>query len=155
MHPHSSLLETLYNSLNKKDHAGMAACYHPDAEFEDIAFTLRGKSRIHAMWHMISEGDLQATFTIREADDQAGVVDVVDDYTFRDTGRRVHNVIRSEFRFRDELIISHHDYCDALKWGMQALGPVKGFMSWLVPSKRREMAMAKLEKFIAEHSEYV
>lgn len=35
-----------------------AACYHPDATFEDIAFPLRGKKQIHGMWHMIAETDL-------------------------------------------------------------------------------------------------
>lgn len=154
MHPHSSLLNKLYTCLKAKDHAGMAACYHPDAEFQDIAFALRGGKQIHAMWHLICETDLRATFTIRQVDDQTGIVDLVDDYTFRDTGRPVHNVIRSEFRFRDGLIIEHRDSCNALKWGIQALGPVKGVMSWLVPSKRRETAMDKLEKFIASHPEY-
>lgn len=154
MHPNSSLLEKLYTCLNAKNHVGMAACYHPDAEFQDIAFTLRGNKPIHAMWHLISEGDLKASFTIRQVDGQTGMVDLVDDYTFRDTGRPIHNLIQSEFRFEDGLIVQHHDSCNALQWGMQALGPVKGVMSWLIPSKRREMAMAKLQKFIAIHPEY-
>lgn len=154
MHPQASLLEKLYTCLDGKDHEGMAACYHSEAEFQDIAFTLRGKKQIHAMWHMISETDLRASFTVRQIDDQSGTVDLVDEYTFRDTGRRVRNVIRSEFHFRDGLIIEHRDSCDALKWGVQALGPVKGLLSWLIPSKRRAGAMEKLDKFIASHPEY-
>lgn len=155
MHPHETLLEKLYTCLDGKDHEGMAACYHPEAVFQDIAFTLRGKKQIHAMWHMISESDLRASFTIRQVDDQSGTADLVDDYTFRDTGQHVHNVIRSEFRFRDGLIIEHLDSCDALKWGVQALGPVKGVLSSLFPGKRRAAAMEKLDKFIANHSEYL
>jgi ketosteroid isomerase-like protein len=150
----TQLLERLYTCLNAKDHAGMAACYDPDADFEDIAFTLHGKKRIHAMWHMICETDLQAASTIRQVDERAGIVDLIDDYTFRDSGRPVHNVIRSEFRFRDGLILEHRDSCNALRWGMQALGPVKGALSWLVPSIRRKIAMAKLESFIATHKQY-
>ena len=154
MNPHAELLEELYRCLEGKDHQGMAACYHPDASFQDIAFALRGKKQIHAMWHMISETDLRASFTVSRADAQTGTADLVDDYTFRDTGRRVHNVIRSEFRFRDGLIVEHRDSCDALKWGMQALGPVKGVLTWLIPATRRAKAKTKLKKFIDRHPEY-
>ena len=144
----SLLLEKLYTCLNNKDHTGMATCYHPDADFKDIAFTLHGKKQIHGMWQMISETDLKASFTIIDVDDETGRVDSEQGYTFRDTGRRVHNIIHSEFRFQDGLIIEHLDSCNALKWGIQALGPVKGILSWLVPSKRRELAMKKLEKYL-------
>jgi hypothetical protein len=154
MHSHAALLAKLYGCLDGKDHQSMASCYHPHATFMDIAFTLHGRKRIHAMWHLIAETDLRATFRVLRADDQTGTVDLTDDYTFRDTARHVHNVIRSEFRFRDGLIIEHRDSCDALKWGMQALGPVKGVFSWLIPAIRRSKAMTKLEKFIASHPEY-
>jgi hypothetical protein len=154
MNNHSLLLEKFYTCLNNKDHAGMAACYHLDADFKDIAFTLHGRKQIHAMWHLISETDLRATFTIIKVDDETGIVQLVDDYTFRDTGRAVHNEIQSDFHFQDGLIIEHRDSCDALKWGIQALGPVKGAISWLVPSTRQAKAMEKLEKFVNSHPEY-
>jgi hypothetical protein len=150
----AAVLEKLYTCLDRKDHDGMAACYHRDAVFQDIAFELRGRKRIHAMWHMISETDLRASFTIRRIDGRTAVVDLVDDYTFRPTGRRVHNVIRSDFHFVDGLIIGHHDSCSALRWGVQALGPAKGVASWLVPGARRRMAMATLARFIQRHPEY-
>lgn len=157
MHPHAALLEKLYGSLNGKDDQSiksMASCYHPDATFQDIAFRLRGKKQIQAMWHLISETDLRASFKVLRADDEAGTVALTDDYTFRDTGRPVHNVIRSQFRFRDGLIVEHRDSCSALKWGIQALGPVKGVLSWLIPATRRAKAKTKLDKFIVDHPEY-
>jgi ketosteroid isomerase-like protein len=154
MHPHAALVEKLYTGLDRKDHQVMASCYHPEATFQDIAFTLRGKQRIHAMWHMIAGTDLRASFTLLHVDDQTAAVNLIDEYTFRDTGRRVHNVIRSDFRFRDGLISEHRDSCDSLRWGIQALGPIKGTLSWLVPAIRRAKANAKLEAFIAEHPEY-
>jgi ketosteroid isomerase-like protein len=154
MHPNAALLEKLYRCLDGKDHDGMAACYHPDAIFEDIAFRLRGKKQIHAMWHMIAESDLRATFTVSGADDQFGTADLVDDYTFRDTGRHVHTVIRSEFRFRDGLVVEHKDFCHALSWGVQALGPVKGVISWLIPATLKARAKAKIDSFVARHPEY-
>lgn len=154
MHSPVALLQTLYSCLNRKDHAGMAECYHPDAEFQDIAFTLKGRKSIHAMWHMISTTDLRAEFKVQHADERSGTVHLVDDYTFKDTGRPVHNVIQSEFQFRGGLIIRHHDKCNALRWGIQALGPVKGVLSWLVPSSRRAKANEKLDAFIRTHPEY-
>jgi len=149
MHANSKLLEKLYTCLGQKDPDGMAECYHSDAEFQDIGFTLDSKKKIHAMWRLICATDLRSSFTIVAADSETGTADLIDDYTFPDTGRRVHNVIRSEFRFRDGLIIRHHDSCNALRWGIQALGPVMGVLSWLFPAKRRTKAMAKLEEFIA------
>ena len=87
MHPHATLLEKLYTSSDGKDHQGMASCYHPEASFDDIAFNLRGKKQIHAMWHMVAETDLRASFKVLQADGQTGTVDLIDDYTFRDTGQ--------------------------------------------------------------------
>ena len=150
----TEVLERLFTCLNEHDHVGMAACYHPDAVFRDIAFALRGRKRIHAMWHMVSEADLRASYTIRRVDGRTATVDLVDDYTFRPTGRRVRNVIRSDFHFVDGLIIEHLDSCSPLRWGVQALGPAKGVASWLLPAARRNRAMATLDGFIASHPEY-
>jgi hypothetical protein len=154
MHPSRSLLNTLFSALDGHDHEAMAGCYADTAEFTDIAFTLRGKRQIHAMWHMIAETDLRASFEVLHADDGRAEARVIDDYTFRDTGRRVHNVIHSRFRLQDGLIVAQHDSCDALRWGVQALGPVKGVLSWLFPAARRSAAMDKLARFIAHHPEY-
>jgi ketosteroid isomerase-like protein len=154
MHPNATLLEQLCRALVNKNHQAMAACYHEEATFQDIAFSLRSKKQIHALWHMIAETDLRATFKNIQADAQTGSVDIVDEYTFRDTGRRVVNPIHSEFRFRDGLIIAQHDHCNAWKWCQQALGPVKGFMAWSIPAIRRSKAKKKLDEFSAIHPEY-
>jgi len=154
MQPNVDTLTELYASLDGKDHQRMAACYAPDAMFEDIAFHLEGRKQIHAMWHMIAETDLRASFEIIKVDEQSGTVRLIDNYTFRDTGRKVHNVISSQLRLRDGLIIEHRDSCNALNWGIQALGPLKGVGSWLFPAFRRAKAKAKLEVFIARHPEY-
>jgi len=154
MHPNAAVLDKLFNCLNVKDHQGMADCYAPDASFADIAFALSGRKQIQAMWHMISKTDLSATFAVVNADEQTGEVEVTDDYRFSDTGRRVRNPIRSRFRFRDGLVVEQQDSCNALSWGVQALGPVRGVLSWVFPEKRKAMAMAKLAAFIKGHPEY-
>jgi ketosteroid isomerase-like protein len=152
MHPNAELLRTLYTCLSHKDADGMAACYHPDATFHDIAFDLSGRDQIHAMWDMVRHAQgFKATFKIIGADDEKGSADLVDDYVFGATGRHVRNVIHSEFTFRDGLIHQHRDSCDAFSWSIQALGPVKGAVAWLVPALRRGMARKKLDAFIGQH----
>src|SRR5262245_4135003 len=50
MQHNAKLLEQLYNSLGRHDYQAMANCYHPDARFRDIAFDLKGRDQIRAMW---------------------------------------------------------------------------------------------------------
>lgn len=154
MHPNESLIQKLYTGLQNHDHQAMADCYHPNATFRDIAFSLRGKKQVHAMWHKISETDLKATFTVKSADDLTGEADLIDDYTFTDTGRRIHNEINSHFQFQDGLIIAHHDDCNAVKWGQQAFGYWKGLVVGLIPFLRAHKAKILLEEFIKQHPEY-
>jgi hypothetical protein len=56
MHANVVLLQKLFTSLNEHNHQAMADCYHAEAAFRDIAFDLRSKEQIHAMWQMICEG---------------------------------------------------------------------------------------------------
>ena len=58
-------------------------CYAENASFRDIAPKLEGRTRIHAMWHMICDGDTRTTFKVDQVDDRTAFVTVVDDYTFR------------------------------------------------------------------------
>ncbi len=150
----AGLLERLFEGLRARDHAAMAACYQPDATFEDIAFRLNGRKAIHAMWHMIADSDLRATYAIERAEESGGLAHWTAEYTFRDTGRPVRNEIVSRFTFRDGLIATQVDESDALRWGMQALGPVGGLATWIAPPLRRRKAQAKLDAFIQAHPEY-
>jgi Ketosteroid isomerase-related protein len=149
MHPNAVLLDRLFNALNRKDHATMASCYHPDATFHDIAFDLKGRPRIHAMWQMICErSNVTATVTVVHADDGDGRVNVVDDYTFSDTGLPVHNIIESRFKFRDGLIAQHIDLCDPKAWATMALGDgLPGFLAGRIRLIRSIKARWKLWQF--------
>jgi SnoaL-like domain len=154
MHANAVLLQQLFNGLNHHDHHKMAACYHLDATFQDIAFDLRGRKQIHAMWHMICDGDIRATFDVVDADDHSGQVKLVDDYTFSSTGRAVHNIIDSHFRFRSGLIVEHHDHCDPRAWASMALGGISGFFAGRLQFLRSRKAKEMLEKFIEHHRQY-
>jgi len=153
MHPHAQLLDKLFNALNQRDAAAMAACYHPDATFHDIAFDLHGRKEIGDMWRMICTSDIRATFEVVDANDSVARVSLIDDYTFSDTGRAVHNVIDSRFRFDHGLIVEQRDTCDPHAWGAMAIGGVGGFLAGRVPALRRRKARRKLATFVAEHPE--
>ena len=154
MHPNTQLLDKLFRGLNNHDHRAMAKCYHPEATFHDIAFDLKGRRRIHAMWHMISTGDIRATFEVIEAGDSEATVKVLDEYTFTDTRRAVRNPIESRFTFKDGLIIEQRDQCDAKAWAAMALGGLAGFLAGRIHLLRSRKANQKLAAFIGKHPEY-
>lgn len=149
MHDNAKLLDKLYGSLNRHDFQSMASCYHPHATFHDIAFDLMGKDQIRSMWQMICTGDIRCTFEVVQADSECGLVNLVDEYTFKETGRPVRNSIESRFRFQDGLIIEHRDYCDARAWAAAAVGGIGGFLAGRLRFLRARKARAKLEKFAA------
>ena len=148
MHQHAAVLQQLYSSLDQHHATAMMDCYHAEATFHDIAFDLRGKDQIRAMWQMICSGDIRTTFEVVRVDDRVGVVKLVDEYTFSDTGRRVRNPIESRFRFRDGLIIEHRDCCDARAWADAALGGVSGFLAGRLRFLRAWKARVMLRPFL-------
>lgn len=152
VHPNEQLLTKLFNCLNAHDHVGMAECYAEDATFLDIAFTLKNKKQIHAMWSMACsdnkagvKSDIAATVKELSANDSTGRAIVIYDYTFRDTGREVHNQIVSMFEFRAGKISKQTDDCDAAAWARQAFGGFKGFVAGHIGFVRRGKAMKKLK----------
>jgi hypothetical protein len=156
-HENALRLEKFYKSLQNKDHQTIADCYGENTTYTDIAFDLRGKKQIHAMWHMICETDLELlSYHVENADARNGSARWVAKYTFNDNGtkRKVRNELRSSFEFKGGLIDKHTDDCDVRKWAMQALGPVKGIAAWLVPGLRHKTAKEKLRSFIDRHPVY-
>jgi hypothetical protein len=158
MERNRALLEKFFTSLAGDDHEAMAECYAPEATFDDIAFELRGKKKIHAMWHMITDSDLCMTYRVESCGPRDAVVCWVARYTFGETeekpGRRVRNELCSTFVLQDGLIVGQHDHSDARRWCVQALGPIKGPLAWMIPRLREGQAAKKLEDFIGRHPQY-
>jgi SnoaL-like domain len=159
MHTNAVLLQRLFSSLNQHDHEAMAACYHSQSTFTDIAFDLRGRQQIHAMWHMICQpddhtSDIRAMFHVIHADDRSGWVNLIDDYTFSSTRRKVTNVIDSHFTFEESLIVEQHDFCDPRAWAAMALGGARGFFATQFHYLRSLKARQMLHRFVDKHSEY-
>lgn len=154
MNPNGGVLNRLFSALNRGDHEVMAACYASDATFEDIAFRLKGQPRIHAMWHMICETDIKATFEVVLEDEKEGRVKLVDHYTFQETGKKVDNIIDSRFRLQNGFIVEHRDFCDPQKWATMAMGTALGFLPGRFRPMRSSMAFLKLWMFRRKHPEY-
>jgi ketosteroid isomerase-like protein len=154
MHPNAVLVTRLYESFQRLDGDGMAACYQPDATFSDPVFQdLRGP-QVPAMWRMLAgrAKDFRLTFRDVRADDAQGSAHWEATYAFGKAGRRVHNRIDATFAFRDGKIARHVDRFDLYAWTRMALGPTGALLGWtpMVQGKVRREAMAGLEKFMAE-----
>ena len=148
-------IEKFYAAFERLNADAMAACYAPDATFEDEAFSLQGRERIGAMWAMLTEAvqakgrdvwRLEASqITERSAHWEAT-------YRFSATGRRVHNVIDAKFEFdASGLITRHRDRFDFWRWSRQALGLPGLLLGWtpMLRAKVRAQAAKNLDRFIA------
>lgn len=155
---HIQLIHQFYSSFQRKDYAGMIACYHPLIEFSDPVFTdLKGKEA-GAMWHMLIErgADLTLEFSNVQAQGNTGSAHWEADYTFSASKRPVHNVIDATFTFQDGKIIRHRDSFDLWRWSRMALGTTGVLLGWtpVVQQRVRATAMKGLRAFIAKHPEY-
>lgn len=158
MNSNKQLIEKFYTSFQQKNWEGMQECYDDTVTFSDPVFQhLKGKE-VFAMWHMlISAGkDLTLSFKNIKSNDLSGSCQWDAHYSFSRTGRKVHNVIQAEFKFKNGKIIEHRDSFDLWRWSRMALGTSGTLLGWspIVQNKIRRTAQSSLRKFIAEHPEY-
>jgi len=154
----TNLITTFYDAFERRDHAGMNACYHPDIHFSDPVFTDLYGDEVKAMWHMLCKrgAGLDVTFRDVHADGNTGRAHWEARYTLSKEGNEIHNVVEASFEFRDGLIIRHRDDFDLWRWTRMALGSTGTLLGWSPPiqNKVRAMAMAGLDRFMEEHPEY-
>ncbi len=158
-HANAELLKKFYTAFANLDAETMASCYHENAEFEDPAFSLRGKKEIAGMWAMLCTAVKEKgrdvwtlDFSGISADDTHGKAHWEPLYRFSATGRMVHNIIDAEFAFKDGLIISHRDHFDFWRWSKQALGTPGVLLGWssFLKKKVRAQAAKNLAVFLAK-----
>ena len=144
------VLERFYSAFAQRDHSAMGACYHAGARFSDPVFPDLDEAQVRAMWRMLltSGTDLRITYEVLQAEETRGKVRWQAWYPFSRTGRKVHNVVTSEFVIQDELIIVQRDRFDFWRWSRQALGTPGVVLGWspLVRNKVRRVAAAGLRK---------
>ncbi|MBL0164858.1 MAG: nuclear transport factor 2 family protein [Xanthomonadales bacterium] len=145
-------LERLHAAFAVRDGKTMAACYHPDARFRDPVFDLRG-DEIGAMWQMLCSrsADLRIESSGLKVEGDSGRADWQAWYPFSTTGRKVHNIIHSEFQFSAGLIIEQIDAFPFWRWSRQALGPAGLLLGWtpLLRNKVRATAREALRRYMA------
>lgn len=149
----AELISTFYEAFAHGDAEAMVACYHPDVVFTDPAFgQLRGEDAKN-MWRMLcrSSKDLAVVATDIAVADGRGQAHWDADYTFA-TGRKVHNVIASEFDFAEGLIIRHTDTFDFARWSGQAFGfpgQIIGRVPVVPQAAMQQVARRKLSNYSA------
>ncbi len=144
MHPNAELITRFYSAFQKLDAETMAQCYADTIHFSDPAFPdLKGRAAAD-MWRMLCSraADFSLTFDSVQADDQQGSAHWIASYTFSQTGRRVVNDIRAEFRFANGRIVRHVDSFDLWRWSRQALGFKGLLLGWSPMLKKAVQAQA-------------
>jgi SnoaL-like domain len=148
-------IERLYAAFARLDADAMAACYAPDARFDDEAFSLRGRAQTGAMWAMLcdavkTKGRDVWKLEVSNVTERSAHWEAT--YRFSATGRLVHNIIEAEFEFDSErLITRHRDRFDFWRWSRQALGAPGLLLGWtpMLRAKVRAQAAKNLERFTA------
>ena len=148
-------IERFYAAFAQLDHHRMQACYAPQAQFDDEAFSLRGAEQIGGMWRMLCQ-TTRAKGQAHWRLDASAITDTSAHweahYLFSATGRLVHNKVDAQFEFDAQgLITRHRDRFDFWAWSRQALGTpglLMGWSPWL-RAKVRAQAAANLQRFVA------
>jgi ketosteroid isomerase-like protein len=150
---HQDLIRQFYSAFQRRDYATMQSLYHADAVFSDPVFPNLSSKEVQGMWEMLltSAKDLKIEFNEVRADQYTCRCNWDAWYTFSKTGRPVHNQIKAQFEFRDNLIYRHTDTFNLWKWSQQALGLPGLLLGWspIVRNKVRSMAGKNLSNFLS------
>jgi ketosteroid isomerase-like protein len=159
MHPNQTTLNNFYQAFSRLDAEGMAACYADDVQFEDEAFSLRGKAEVAGMWRMLcaateagNRADWRLDWGDVEADATTGQARWEAHYRFAATRRMVHNRVLARFHFDAEgRIVTHQDRFNFWRWSWMALGVPGGVLGWspMFRKQVRKQARANLDRFLA------
>jgi hypothetical protein len=148
MTPDEETVQRLYECLKRNDPAGAAECYCDDAAFRDMAFDLKCKDDLAAMWRFECSRGLKIEYRDIRTEGTQVKGHWVCDYKFHGV-RPVHNEIDSTFTFRDGKILVHHDQASRWGWAKQALGFPGDVVVTVFPAALRWKARKELEEFRA------
>jgi len=156
MNPNEQTLHRFYEAFARLDAATMAACYAPDAVFEDEIFKLRGAREIGGMWTMLCTATQakganvwKLTHSGVHADATSGQAHWDAHYLFSATGRTVDNAVDARLTFTpDGLIATHRDRFGFWTWARQALGLPGLLLGWS-PSLRRKVKQTAAKNLAA------
>jgi hypothetical protein len=151
MNDNEKLITQFYEALNQRDGEAMCACYDNSIFFSDPVFPELHGEEAKNMWRMLCQKstDLQVSATHIQANDSEGSATWEAHYTFGNTGRKIHNQVQAQFKFKNHKMVHHVDQFSFWKWSRQALGPmgwIAGFSPWLL-NQVRQNARNSLTRF--------
>jgi len=159
MSPNEQTIRRFYDAFARLDAETMAACYAPDARFDDEAFSLQGAGEVGGMWRMLCEATRSKGAAVwrldygqLRVDGATGSAHWDAHYLFSATGRIVDNSIDSRFEFTPEgLIARQRDRFDFWRWSRQALGAPGLLLGWspMLKKKVRATAAKNLAAYMA------
>lgn len=120
-----ALINRFYSAFREHNGPAMAACYHPQATFNDPVFGDLSSAEVKAMWPMlleVSKGKLNIDYHHVNVQQGIGGAQWDARYVFSATGFPVINHIQARFEFKDGLIYRHQDTFDIQQWRSQAFG---------------------------------
>jgi hypothetical protein len=147
MSPDEQVVQKLYLSFKSGDAAGMAECYHDDAEFHDLAFDLKGKKDIADMWRFVCHRRPSIEFGNIRTEGSEVKAHWNADYKFKGVNQ-VNYGIDARFTCREGKIVVHHDEASRWVWSKQALRFPKAVIVTLFPTVLREQARKELKAFL-------
>lgn len=157
MNPNEQIIFKFYSAFANGDASTMGECYHDNIQFQDPAFGILKGEDARQMWKMLTEksnGNSTIEFSDIKADDYSGTAKWIATYIFSKTNKKVVNVIHSEFKFQDGLIIRHIDNFDIWKWSKQALGFKGLLLGWtgFMQKKIQKQALFALKNYRIKNS---
>lgn len=146
---------SLYDALARRDGEAMGKLYHAEATFRDPVFGALSRSEVGQMWKMLcTKGkDLEFTLVRAEANGDVGFAEWEARYSYGKNGNKVHNRVRSDFVFREGLIVEQLDHFDIWKWTGMALGMPGRLFGWatLLHKTVQKNAKRSLASFARRH----
>ncbi len=152
MTPSEKTIHQLYTSITAGAVSEMEACYAPKVKFHDPVFGTLMNYEVPKMWKMLierSKGNLDINYSILESNAYKGTAEWTATYTFGKKKRKVINIIKSEFHFKDGLIIRQNDDFNIWTWSKQALGWSGVLLGWTgyLHRKIQKQALTSLKNF--------
>ena len=152
MTPNEKTIIKFYTAFANADASTMCECYNSKIGFRDPAFGLLKDKDVCQMWKMLikkSKGNIKIEFSDIKADQYTGSAQQIATYNFSKTNRKVVNVIRAQFQFKDGLIKKHTDDFDIWKWTKQAFGITGYLLGWTgyFQHKIQQQALLSLKKY--------
>jgi ketosteroid isomerase-like protein len=145
------IIEEFFAAFGRRDAEGMVRHYHPELTFEDPVFGQLSHAQAANMWKMLCARGKDLTIRLVESDATSTNGHAVWEaqYTFSKTGKLVNNKVRSEFGFRDGLIVHQKDDFDFWRWASMALGTRGRLLGWtpLVKNAVRKEAKRSLAEW--------